>query len=116
MLTENEQNPNGENEILQDNIRSIQEICFFLKTFCSETELHTWLLRSKNEAEAATHIIDEHLTNGDVEYELPDDLNEIYPYEVYSEIFTYETVDLSKQCTNRLGVSKRTIDHSRDNL
>lgn len=67
-----------------------------------------------NEAEPATpDVIEGHLTNGDVEYELSEDLNEIYPYEVYPEIFTYETVDLSK-CTNRLGaVKKRTfIQHN----
>lgn len=93
IITENEEHPD---EPVEGNIRSIQEICFFLKTFCSEIELHTQLLKSKLKDEPKT-IKDEHyLENGDIEYSAPENPNEIYPFELYPDIFTYEMVDPSK--------------------
>lgn len=91
MITKNEAHPN--NELLEDDVTSIQDICFFLKTFCAETELHTQLLKSKSKDETSVDIIEEQL---DTEYKLPENPNEVYPFELYPEIFTYETIDPEK--------------------
>lgn len=32
----------------------------------------------------------------DIEYKLPENPNEVYPFELYPEIFTYETIDPEK--------------------
>lgn len=95
IIIENEEHPDEQQEGLQDNIRSIQEICFFLKTFCSETELHTQLLKN-HDAIAIPDVIKEQLDNSDLEFQPPENPNEIYPFELYPEIFTYETVDPAK--------------------
>lgn len=98
---EHEERPDEQLEGLEENIRHIQEICFFLKTLCSETELHTQLLKSKNEDKTAIPDgIVEQLENGDVEYQAPENPNEIYRFELYPELFTYEMVD-PKKCTRQ---------------
>lgn len=85
---------NDENEEnLQKNITTIQDVCFFLKIFCSETQLHVQLLKDPHEDEAKSDFIDE---VGDMEYKPPENPNEIYPYELYPEIFTYKAIDPSK--------------------
>lgn len=83
------------NEQIEENIRSVQEICFFLKTFCSEIELHKQLLQSKTKDESTPDVIEELMSDVDTEYQLPENVNEIYPVEVYPEIFDYKAIDPS---------------------
>lgn len=83
---------------LDKHITSIQEICFFLKTFCSETELHTEILKSQitHDKTAPEMVVEDWLNDIDLEYKPPENPNEIFPYELYPDIFTYKTIDLSK--------------------
>ncbi|KAG4073571.1 hypothetical protein HA402_000795 [Bradysia odoriphaga] len=82
-------------EQVDENIRSIQDVCFFLKTFCSEIELHTQLLKSKSKQEIDSDVIEDMMSEVDTEYQMPDNPNEIYPVEVYPEIFDYKAIDPS---------------------
>lgn len=92
-------------EQLQVNISQLQDICFFLKTFCSEAEENVNLLKNGASDENATVDIEEKVEikdsggeqlNLNGEPETPEDLNQILPYECYRDVFTYTTVDLSK--------------------
>ncbi len=87
-------------DCLEEDVGAIQEICFFLKTFCSEIELHTQILKSKTEDEVVDPDI---IENGqlidssiEMEYQQPENPNELYPYEVYADIFTFLTVDITE--------------------
>ncbi|XP_037052213.1 uncharacterized protein LOC119085822 isoform X2 [Bradysia coprophila] len=82
-------------ERVDENIRSIQDVCFFLKTFCSEIELHTQLLKAKSKQEIDSEVIEDMMSDVDTEYQMPDNPNDIYPVEVYPEIFDYKTIDPS---------------------
>lgn len=93
IIKENEELPSRANEQLEDNIRSIQDVCFFLKTFCSETKLYAQLMKSKNEEVVADPDAIEEMDCSD---SAPENPNEIYPFEVYPDIFSYVMVDPSK--------------------
>lgn len=80
---------------LEENIRVVQDVCFFLKTFCSEIELHTQLIKTKGKQEIDPDIIEELGSEVDTEYQLPENPNEVFPVELYPEIFDYKTVDPS---------------------
>lgn len=88
---------NDDNERnLEKNIGTIQDICFFLKTFCSETELHVQLLKGAHNDDKIPDLIEDQSQASNLEYNPPENPNEIYPFELYPEIFTYDAIDPTK--------------------
>ncbi|KAJ6647444.1 Tudor and KH domain-containing protein [Pseudolycoriella hygida] len=84
---------------LQDNIQSLQDVCFFLKTLSSEAQLHSEILNSKSKK---PQITDEEINHSfEVECDFSENPNQLYPYELYPEIFTYKSIEPSKYCVGQ---------------
>lgn len=83
------------NEKTEENIRVVQDVCFFLKTFCSEIDLHTQLMQSKGKQEIDPDVIEDLVSEVDTEYYMPESPNDIYPVELYPDIFDYKVIDPS---------------------